>query len=253
MIYNKLAHMKEISAVIIAKNEADNIGDLIKNISWVKEIVVVNDFSSDQTADLAKALGAKVLNKKLVSFADQKNFGDSQATNNWVLSIDADERVDEDLRDEILSLPEDVGPAYTVVRKNMFLGKAMSSLDESLVRLYDRRHCRWVGEVHESVKVSGEPSQIRKGRLIHRSSPSMRIFLEKQNMYTDIETRKSMRLAKKSVFLGLTWLPAKTFLSSYIKRGCFRDGLYGFVWSLYTAIYKINIYSKELEKIDPRA
>lgn len=240
----------KISVVVLAKNESSGIKDCIKSLEWADEAIVVNDFSSDDTAEKAKSLGATVLNRRLDNFANQWNFGISHAKNNWILTTAVDERLDGELRKELSKTNLSNFSACYLNYKNYFIGRRMTSLNERHLVLFNRTKASFTGDIHEHLEVTGPIKVIENGFIEHRSNPSMRKFLEKQNNYTDLEVSQIVKLSKVKLILGLTLIPLKTFLISYFKRGCFRDGIYGFVWSVYSAIYKINIYSKALEKFN---
>jgi len=239
--------MKNISAVIVAKNEADNIEECISALSFVEEVIVVDDESTDDTEKLAKSLGGKVFTRKLDSFAKQRNFGAEKASNDWILSIDADEVVNNDLAGAIEDLDPNLN-GYQMLWKNMFLGQTPKSLQEWHFRIYNKKQATWVGDVHEHIEVQGEIAKIQSGFVLHKSNNSMHEFLEKRNSYTDLEIEKMGKFGLTKIYKGLLLSPFRRFFRAYLKNGSWRDGFIGLIWALYTAIYQIDMYAKAYEK-----
>ena len=154
--------MVPLSAVLITKNEEDMLGEAIESVRFCDEIVVVDSGSTDRTRGIARALGARVMvNAPWPGFVAQRNVAVDAARHDWVLALDADERITPDLRDEIQALRQrGFGAAgYRIPRAAFYLGRWIRATDwwpDPQVRLFDRRRARWEGElVHESVRVRG--------------------------------------------------------------------------------------------------
>src|SRR5215467_4285808 len=149
----------KISAVIITFNEAENISEACDSVSWADEILVVDSESTDETRELAARCGAKVIVNPWPGFAPQKQFATEAAANNWVFSLDADERVSPELRASILSLSEAdeaaLADGYKVARRAFYLGRWIRGggwYPDYQLRLFNRRRGRWGDRViHESV------------------------------------------------------------------------------------------------------
>ena len=167
--------MPKLSVTIITLNEAEHIAAAIDSASWADEILVIDSGSTDGTAEIARDTGARVLTRDWIGYVDQKNYAASKAANNWIFSLDADERIPPALAQEIRSVLAAEPPfhGYRVPRVTHHLGRWIRTTDfypDFQTRLYDRRFARWRGRyVHESVAVDG-PSGRLKHDLEHRSS-----------------------------------------------------------------------------------
>src|SRR5690606_27797859 len=151
----------KLTAALITFNEEKKIGDALRSVAWADEIVVVDSGSTDRTAEIAEAAGARVLHRKWTGFSDQKQFATDSAANDWVLSIDADERVSEPLRDEIkelLNAASRESTGYTIPRLSFYMGKPIRHsgwYPDRQLRLFDRRKGKWNGRViHESFELT---------------------------------------------------------------------------------------------------
>jgi glycosyltransferase involved in cell wall biosynthesis len=219
-----------ISAVLITKNEAENLYDCLASLSFCDEIIVLDSGSTDETTDIAKRLGARVISTdQWLGFGPQKQKALSAATGTWVLSIDADERVSERLREEIL---EAVGKgesySYRLSRKNFFLGKEMRFGGWSgdwVTRLAKRDHCQFSSDlVHESLECA-HPTKRLSRPLIHFSYRDIHDVFEKQIRYAELGATKLTQTGRSIRFptLRAVW----TFLRLYILQLGFLDGWRG--------------------------
>src|SRR5215475_1473150 len=153
--------MHRLSVTIITLNEAAHIAAAIDSASFADEILVVDSGSSDGTTDIAASKGVRVLTRAWTGYVDQKNFAAEEASNDWIFSLDADERIPAVLAEEIRAVLSTDPPhhGYRVPRVAFHLGRWIRTTDfypDYQTRLYDRRAGRWQGRhVHESVKVSG--------------------------------------------------------------------------------------------------
>ena len=162
-----------MSAIVITKNEADAIADALASLSWADEIVVVDAESTDNTVAIARQFTDRVYVRPWNGYVEQKNHAASLATHDWIFSLDADERVTDELRDEIRALlrSEPTMRGYRMPRVSFYLGRWMRTTDmypDYQLRLYDRRRARWDGmHVHESLKVETGVAGDLKGELQH--------------------------------------------------------------------------------------
>ena len=161
--------MKEkMSVVIVTKDEESNISECIKSVSWADEIIVVDSGSKDRTCDVSRELGADVIERKWIGYADQKNFGIEQAKNNWVMSLDADERISDNLIEILFSIfvKDSIYEGYRFPRKNIFFGKWMKHGDlwpDYQIRLFRKGKAFFNDRhVHESVQVDGEVCELNE-------------------------------------------------------------------------------------------
>lgn len=219
-----------------------NIAQAIQSVAWADDIVVVDCGSTDATVTTAQGLGARVLHRDWHGFAEQKNFAAEQAAHDWILSIDADERVTPALADEIRGLLTSDPPCagYRVARVSWYLGRWIRTTDwypDLQLRLYHRRHGRWAARrVHESVKVNGQTGRL-KGELEHRPYRDVSHHLETMNRYTTLAAEQMFEEGRRSGVGPLLTLPAAAFARNYVLRRGWRQGSAGFVISSLNAYY----------------
>jgi len=214
----------KISVVIAAKNEESMLRGCIKSIKFAEEIILVDDNSSDQTANMARALGAKVYKRKLDGFATQKNYGIDKANNDWVLILDADERVSQELAKEIMTLKaqKDV-VAYDMPFRN-FVGnywlKYGGMYPDRHTRLFNKKHARYgEREIHEVLEFKGGLKHL-KNDIIHYTYKDYAEYLTKVKKYAALEAKLD---SERPSSLD----PARTFYGKYVKEMGYRDGLHG--------------------------
>ncbi len=224
--------MPSISAILITYNEEDDLPEALQSLSGVaEEFVVVDSVSSDNTCEVARQYGARVISRQFTNFGDQKNFAASQATHDWVLSLDADERLSSELRDSILtwkrSKPEYI--AYQLNRKPNYLGGWIGHsgwYPQYCVRLYRRDMAQFVGALHESVKTNGPVGRLR-GNLLHYTMRSLREHYAKMEVFTaraaqDLHARGRRRW-RGGMYVAAPW----TLLQKYVFQLGFLDGYRG--------------------------
>ena len=247
--------MPKVSVTIITLNEAEHIAAAIDSVSWADEIVVVDSGSSDGTADIARARGGRVSTRVWTGYVDQKNHAASLASNDWILSIDADERVTPELTAEIQALLRSEPPrrGYRVPRITFHLGRWIRTTDfypDYQARLYDRRAGAWRGElVHESVQVDGGVDYLR-GELQHYSFRDLTDHLSRVNHYTTLAARQLHGRGRRATAIDLLVHPPAAFLRNYLLRRGFLDGTAGLIISVVNAYSVFLKFAKlwELER-----
>ena len=222
-----------LTAVIIARNEEAALGACLDALSWCQEIVVVDSGSVDATSELARSRGARVLDHAWDGYGRQKNFAVRQASNDWVLCIDADEIVSASLRENIQkALTGGQFRAYELVRRNRFMGAWLrhgEGYPDWILRLFDRRVAQWSEDpVHEKVVTAERVGRI-DGELLHNSAESLHVYIEKQNNYTSIQARAMFGRGARSGYLKLLFSPIARFVKFYFFRLGFLDGIPGLV------------------------
>ena len=239
----------KISATIITLNEQKNIVRAIESLRCCDEIVVVDCGSNDRTREAAEKLGARVLESQWRGFAGQKNYAASEASYDWILSIDADEAVSEALEAEIWQIKKS-GPqfdGYTMPRLARYLGRWILHsgwYPDRKVRLYDRRKARWIGDfVHESVRVEGQIGHL-KGSLLHYTCDTLSEHLRTMDRYTTLAAEEMVALGRKVRWQDLVLDPPWTFLRTYILKAGFLDGWEGLTIAYMSAFYNFLKYSK---------
>lgn len=222
-----------LSVVIIALNAASQIEACLKSAAFADEIVVVDSGSRDDTREIALKYGARVLHQDWLGFGRQKQFAVEQASHDWVLCLDADERVSDPLRASIVeALQAPRFQAYRIPRCNRFMGRWLrhgEGYPDWSLRLFDRRVANWSeDEVHEKV-LAPSPVGSLQGDLLHESQESLAAYLEKQNRYTSLQAEELGRRGKQATFGRLVASPLLRFVKFYFLRLGFLDGVPGLV------------------------
>lgn len=238
-----------ISATIITRNEERNLPRAIESLRCCDEILVVDSGSTDRTVEIAERFGARVLEANWRGYAGQKNYASDQARHDWVLSLDADEALSEDLEGEIWALKKN-GPtfdAYTVPRLAQYLGRWILHsgwYPDRKIRLFDRRKARWVGDyVHESVISEGRVGQLQ-GNLLHYTCQSLSEHMKTMNGYTTLAAEELAARGKRVSYRHLLLAPPWNFFKSYILQRGFLDGVEGLAIAYMASLYTFLKYAK---------
>jgi glycosyltransferase involved in cell wall biosynthesis len=238
-----------LSVTIITLNEADHIADAIRSAAWADEVIVVDSGSSDGTIDLARQAGARVECRAWTGWIDQKNFAAGLAAHDWILSLDADERITPALAEEVRATLRAEPPVhgYRIPRVTFHLGRWIRTTDfypDFQTRLYDRRAARWQGgHVHESVTVDGPAGQLTQ-ELQHYSYRDLADHLERINTYSSLAARTMLENGRRAGFADILLHPPAAFLRNYILRRGFLDGTAGLTISAINAYWVFLKFAK---------
>lgn len=242
-----------LSALVITANEERNIRDCLASLAFADEIVVVDSGSSDGTAAVARReFGATVLVNPWPGYGAQKNFGMDRATGDWILIVDADERVTEELREEILGILSGgaVGDvqAFRVPRKNFQYGRWIAhggAYPDWQIRLFRRGRARYNDvEVHENLLVEGGVGSLRSP-LLHFSERNTSERIEKLDRYTTLSCRERRKRWKGKVGrFHLLFHPLATFFKFYVIKRGYLDGIPGFIYGVTGGFYTFLKYAK---------
>lgn len=239
--------MKKITAILITKNEEGNIKDCLESINWVDEIILVDAESTDKTLEIAQSYNPKTFIRKWKGYADQKEFALSKAANEWVLSIDADERVSPLLKEEIINLNENDADGYYIRRQNYFLKRHIKTCgwdNDYQLRLFRKSKTAVTDRlVHESFVVNGTIKHL-KNRLIHFTFTSIEKTIGKINRYSSLKAQELFKKNKKSNSLTILSHGAAAFLRFYIVLGGFKEGVHGMIISLFNSFTTFLVYMK---------
>jgi glycosyltransferase involved in cell wall biosynthesis len=246
----------KLTVTVITRNEASNIDAVLDSVAWADEILVVDSQSTDDTAAIAGRRGARVLVREWPGFAAQKNFAAAEASHDWILSLDADERVPPQLADEVRSLlasqPSALG--YKVPRVSFYLGQWVRTTDwypDHQLRLYDRRAARWVGDfVHERVEVTGRVDRLHH-ELEHRPYRDIAHHLQTMDRYTTLAARQMREQGRHVSGAALLARPLGAFARNYVLHGGWRDGAAGLVISVLNSYYVFLKFAKLWEADRP--
>jgi glycosyltransferase involved in cell wall biosynthesis len=232
----------KVSVTIITLNEAEHIGAAIDSVAWADEVVVVDSGSIDGTVEIAKERRARVAVRDWPGYVDQKNYAAALAANDWIFSLDADERVPPPLAQEIRQRLEHVNgvAAFRGPRVAFHLGRWVRTTDfypDYQTRLYDRRAAKWRGKyVHESVGTDGR-IEFLTSELQHYSFRDVADQIERINRYTTLAARQMHEEGRRSGAVQMLVHPPAAFLRNYILRRGVLDGTAGLTISL------LNSYS----------
>jgi glycosyltransferase involved in cell wall biosynthesis len=238
-----------LSVTIITLNEAANIDACLASVAWADDVLVVDSGSTDDTVARAKAAGARVEIRAWPGYSNQKNWAAEQARFDWILSIDADERVSpalaEEIRARIAAHPSVAG--FRVPRVTWHLGRWIRTTDwypDYQLRLYDRRHARWKPKrVHESVEADG-PVDTLTHDLEHYAYRDISHHHATMHRYTTLAAEEMFERGRRASVVDLVLHPPAAFLRNYVlRRGCL-DGSTGFIVSAMNAYYVFLKFAK---------
>ena len=254
--------MEKISVAIITKDEEHNIRDCLESVRWADEVVVVDNGSTDDTLKICREYRVQVYEEEWKGYSGQKNSAIGKARNEWVLSLDADERVTPDLREEIAGALDENSSVdgYFIARKNFFLGRWIKHCGwypDFNLRLFRKSRGRFAERtVHEKVKVRGRTANLRYP-LMHETYRSLSEFFQRMDRYSTLAAREMYQEGRKSGFYDIFFRPPFTFLQMYILRAGFLEGYSGFLLSSLYSIYTFAKYTKlkelkESERLHPQ-
>ena len=239
-----------LSVVIIARDEEDSIGEALESVQWADEVIVVDSGSADRTVEIARARGAKVLvTSDWPGFGAQKNRALDQATREWVLSLDADERVTPELRAEIAAVLAANGPheAYEMARLSSYCGRFMRHggwWPDRVTRLFRRGAARFSDDlVHERVVVKGSTGRL-KGHLLHRAYEDLEEVLRKIDRYSTAGARMRHAAGERGSVIRAVAHGLWAFFRTYVLRAGFLDGRHGFMLAVSNAEATYYRYAK---------
>jgi glycosyltransferase involved in cell wall biosynthesis len=242
----------QLTVTVITHNEGHSIGATLESVSWADEILVVDSHSTDDTVAIARRYTPLVEVRDWTGYGAQKNYAASRASHDWILSIDADERITPQLASEIRALMQR-GPSakgYRISRVSFYLGRWIRSTDwypDFHLRLYDRRTARWSErKVHESIDIQGRVEKLR-GEMLHYPYRDISEHLAKIDRYTTLVAEQWAMEGRRASGLQALVYPRLAFFRNYILRRGFRDGRTGLLVSLLNSYYVFLKYAKLLE------
>ncbi len=239
-----------LSAVLITRNAAGQLAECLASVAFCNEIVIVDSGSEDATVEIAERHGARVIQSGWRGFGPQKQYAVEQASNDWVLCIDADERVSAPLRENIIAVVSapTLG-AWRFARCNRFMGRYLrhgEGYPDWSLRLFDRRAAHWSDDpVHEKVIAGGEIGTL-SGDLLHESAESLETYLAKQNRYSTLAADEALARGERASVLHLLLSPLLRFIKFYFLRLGLLDGLPGLVHILVGCGASFAKYAKML-------
>jgi len=229
----------KIAAVIITYNEEDRLPDALASVREVAdEIVVVDSFSTDRTVEIAREAGARVVQNRFEDYGQQKNFAMTQAGSEWILNLDADERVSPELQRAIAAWKGGAAPlnasAFAIKRKTFYLGRWIRHsgwYPDRKIRLFRKDAAAWHGRIHERLDVRGTVARL-DGDILHFTYRDIGDHVRRLDRYSAFQAEEIIRQEKKCLFLRLAILPPVTFLRHYFWKSGILDGFPGLVIAL---------------------
>jgi len=227
-----------VSAVLITKNEERNIKRCLDSLKWVDEIVVVDGYSTDRTVDIAKSYGAKIIPHRFEGdFGMERNIGNENAKCDWILALDADEKIPPKTRTKIEEVLQNGTEfdAFNVPRLQYFLGKPLlhGGRYHSIINFFKKGKVKFEGKVHHLVLVDGKVGEFKEP-IEHYPFHTVSEFLQKHDRYTNYEAREMFEKFGKSklkdVKYNITIKPLKLFFKNYVKKKGYKDGTIGLIF-----------------------
>ena len=253
------ARREPLSVCIVCCNEAENIVDCLQSVRWADEIVVVDSGSADATVELAQGLTDRVVHHDWEGYVRQKNYALGLASHEWVLCIDADERVSPELAQEIqnelarIAAGEPRAVGFTMPRKVRYFGRWILHggwYPDRKLRFFRKSAGSWGGvDPHDHLRVDGKVAAL-KGDLLHFSFRDMRDHLDTINNFTSVAAREKQAGGRKHALLHMLLNPPIRFLRMYVLKRGFLDGMPGFICAVLGSYYVFLKYAKlwELER-----
>ena len=239
--------MEKISVIIITKNEESQIEDCLKSVSWADEIIVVDSESTDRTIDISKKYTNKIYIRKWEGYAPQKSYALSLAGNEWVLSLDADERITDNLKNEIMQNDFSRFDGYRILRENYFLDKLIISCGwgtDSQLRLFKRDKTTLTDRlVHEGFTVNGKIG-ILKHPMTHFTYNSMEKAITKINHDSSLQAIEMCEKKGKVTGIKIIAHGIAAFYKSFIGLKGYKDGVYGFCIAFIDSLTNFLTYIK---------
>ena len=242
-----------VSCVIITKNEETNIEDCLRSVyGWADEIIVVDDESIDRTVGLARKYTKKLFSRRMDVEGQHRNWAYAQARNDWVFSLDADERATPELKDEITQVlgKQTEYTGFTIPRRNL-LGnywlKWGGQYPAAQLKLFKKGRFRWEDvQVHPRAFLDGKCGHLNKD-IIHYSWRDFAHFFDKVNSQSTLEARKWIYTKRKMSLTHAFWRAADRFFRKFIRKKGYKDGFYGFIAAFADSIYQIQSFAKYWE------
>lgn len=251
--------MNKISAVIITFNEERNIERCLRSLEGVvNEIIVVDSFSQDNTVAICKSFNAILFERKWDDFSSTKNFGNEKAINDWVLSLDADEALSDELKRSILEIKsKPLEGCYSFNRLTNYCGhwiRHSGWYPDTKTRLFNKKKCKWKGTVHETLVCASEKKIFLKGDILHYSYYTIKEHFKQTERYSATAAQLLFDEGKRANVLKVFVSPVFKFIKSYFLKLGFLDGKSGIIisaisaWYVYLKWNKVKILERQVVK-----
>lgn len=236
--------MPTLSVIIPTYNEIAYIEDAVKSVDFADEIIVIDSFSTDGTKEKAIALGCNVFERKFDNFSNQKNYVIPLAKGDWILFVDADERVTQKLKLEILeAIKSPIYSAYKIKLPHFYMNRFLYHLENKIVRLVKNENIYFEGAVHERLIHSGKLG-VLKNFMIHYTYKGLFQYINKKDSYAWFQAKMAIDKKKKPTFFLLVFKPFYRFFHTYIIKRGFLDGVPGLAVAVIDAYGVLSRYVK---------
>lgn len=247
--------MNTIAAVVITKNEERNIGPCLESLRWVHDLIVVDACSTDRTVERVREYTPRVFIRPWPGFGPQKNYGIDRATADWILIVDADERVTDSLREEIIrsleAAPDDL-VGFEIPRRNFFYGRWIQGgglYPDRQLRLFRRQAGRYDDVLlHERLEIRGRINRLMAA-LDHYSMPSIKDHVRKMMRYTTLGAQEKLKTKSKITAVDLAGNHVMTIIRTYVFRKGYRDGIHGVIVALFAGLHTFVKYAKAWDMV----
>jgi glycosyltransferase involved in cell wall biosynthesis len=245
--------MKTLSVIIPTYNEEECLYRALYSVKFADEIIVVDSFSTDRTVEIANQFNCKVIQRQFDNFSNQKNHALQFATKEWVLFLDADERITYNLQQEIKDVIDN--GKYTAYKLNFphfFMNRFLYHHSSNVTRLVVREKCHFEGNVHEKLIVDGSVGKL-KNPVLHYTYKGLEHYIKKRDVYSWFQAEQLHEKGKKATYLQLVFKPLFRFFSSYILKRGFMDGIPGLAisginaYGVFSRYAKLMLIEKELK------
>lgn len=226
----------QLSVIIPTYNEEDYVKKAIRSVRFADEIIVVDSFSTDKTVEIAEGQDCKVVQRKFDNFSNQKNFALEHVSGDWVLFVDADERIPYALQQEIKQVMKSgKHDGYKLNFPHFFMNRFLYNHSDNVLRLVKKANCRFEGLVHEKLIIDGSIGQL-KNPVLHFTYKGLLHYINKKDSYAWFQAEQMLKKGKKATYFHLGFKPLFRFFKSYVIRKGFMDGIPGL------AVASINAY-----------
>ena len=236
--------MTKLSVIIPTYNEELYLEKALRSVQFADEIIVVDSMSTDKTVSIAEKYNCNVLSRKFDNFSNQKNHALEYATGEWILFIDADERVPNPLQQEILTaMASGKHAGYKLNFPHFYMNRFLYHHSDNVTRLVIREKCHFEGSVHEKLIVDGTIGKL-KNPVLHYTYKGLQHYISKKDSYAWFQAEQMLNKGKKATYFHLAFKPLYRFFNSYILRGGFLDGIPGLTVATINAYGVFSRYVK---------
>ncbi|AUC80649.1 glycosyltransferase family 2 protein [Lacinutrix sp. Bg11-31] len=236
--------MKSITVIIPTYNEEAYIKEAIRSVAFASQIIIIDSNSKDNTVKIAKEMGCEVYSRTFDNFSNQKNHALQYATGEWILFIDADERITKSLQQEVFeAIASGKHAGYKLNFPHFYMNRFLYHHSDNVTRLVLREKCHFEGSVHEKLIVDGTIGKL-ENPVLHFTYKGLQHYISKKDSYAWFQAEQMLKKGKKATYFHLAFKPFYRFFSSYILRGGFLDGIPGLTVATVNAYGVFSRYVK---------